>query len=141
MNSLKKNHPTCEKSKDLSCTINDEVINTFIDIMWNVWKKFWSKKDEKSIYAPLQKETENHEVEIELPQVDCRKEHKEESEYKHTILTNGGCENKREFIDGSLNYERVPTDGCSQLYAVDIEIIFETFVASQILMSINMKIL
>ena len=32
VNSLKKNHPTCEKSKYLSCTINEEVINTFTDI-------------------------------------------------------------------------------------------------------------
>ena len=32
VNSLDKNHPTCEKSKDLSCTINEEVITTFTDI-------------------------------------------------------------------------------------------------------------
>ena len=32
VNSLKKNHPTCEKRKDLSCTINEEVINTFTGI-------------------------------------------------------------------------------------------------------------
>ena len=89
MNSLKKNQPTCEKSKDLSYPINEEVTNTSIDIMWNVWKKFRSKKDEKSIEAPLQKENENYEVDLELPQGDCRKEHKEESEYKHIILTDG----------------------------------------------------
>ena len=68
--------------------------------MWNVWKKFRSKNDEKSINAPLHKETENHEVELELPQGDCRKEHKEESEHKHTILTNGGCANQGKYIDG-----------------------------------------
>ena len=95
MNSLKKNQPTCEKSKDLFFPISEEVINTSADIMWNVWKKFRSKNDEKSTYAPLHKETENHEGELELPQGGCRKIHKEESEYKHTILTDGGCENQR----------------------------------------------
>ena len=100
VNSIKKNQPTCEKNKDLFFPINEEVMKTSTYIMWNVWKKFWSKKDENSIDAPLQKDTENHEWVLELPQGDCRKEHKEESEYKHTILTNGGCENQREFIDG-----------------------------------------
>ena len=71
-------------------------------------------------------------MELELPQGDCRKEHKEESEYKHTILVDGGCENQREFIDGSLNYERVPTDGYSKFYVGDIDIIFQNFAASQI---------
>ena len=52
-------------------------------------------------------------MENQLPQGDCREEHREESEHQHTILTGGGCENQRESIDGSLNYERVPTDGCS----------------------------
>ena len=42
VNSLKKNQPTCEKRKDLFCPINEEVINTSIDIMWNVWDKFRS---------------------------------------------------------------------------------------------------
>ena len=55
VNSLKKNQPTCEKSKDLFFPISEEVINTSADIMWNVWKKFISKKDEKSIDAPLHK--------------------------------------------------------------------------------------
>ena len=73
MNLLKKNQPTCEKSKDLFCPINEEVINTSTDIMWNVWRKFRSKKDKKSIDAPLHKGTENHEVDLELPQGDCRK--------------------------------------------------------------------
>ena len=72
MNSLNKNHPTFEKSKDLFFPINEEVIKTSIDIMWNVWKKFRFKKDEKSIYAQLHNEIENHEVELELPQGDCR---------------------------------------------------------------------
>ena len=30
-----------------------------------------------------------------------------------------------------MNYERVPIDGCSQLYVGDIEIIFESFYAIQ----------
>ena len=95
MNSLKKNNSTYEKSKVLFIPINEEVINTSTDIIWNGWKKFRSKKDENIIYALLHKEIENHELELELPQGDCRKEHKEESEYKHTILTNGGCANQR----------------------------------------------
>ena len=53
VNSLNKNQPTYEKSKDLFCPINEEVINTSTDIMWSMWKKFWSKKDEKSLYTPL----------------------------------------------------------------------------------------
>ena len=57
VNSLKKNHPTCEKSKDLFFPTNEEVINTSTDIMWNMWKKFWSKKDENSIDTPLKEET------------------------------------------------------------------------------------
>ena len=40
--SLNKNHLTCEKSKDLFYPINEEVINTSTDIMWNMWKKFRS---------------------------------------------------------------------------------------------------
>ena len=59
-------------------------------------------------------------MEHQLSQDDYREEHKEESEYKHIILIDGGCANQRESIDGSLNYERVPTDGCSQLYVGDI---------------------
>ena len=39
---------------------------------------------------------------------------------------------QRESNDGCLNYEGVPTDGCSQvLYVGDIEINFESVVASQ----------
>ena len=79
---------------------------------------------EKILDTPLQKEIEDHEVENQLPQGDCRDKNKEEIEHRHTILTDGGCENQRESINGSLNYERVPTDGCSQLYVGDIEIIF-----------------
>ena len=41
--------------------------------MWNVWKKFWSKEDEKILDTPLKEETENHEVEHKLPQFDCIK--------------------------------------------------------------------
>ena len=33
--------------------------------------------------------------------------------------------------DGCLNYEGVPTDGCSQIYVGDIEINFASFYASQ----------
>ena len=32
-------------------------------------------------------------------------------------------------IDGCLNYEGVPTDGCSQLYVGDIEIRFQNVAA------------
>ena len=64
-------------------------------------------------------------MEHQLPQGDCREEHKEGGEDKDTILTNGGCANQRASIDGSLNCEGVPTDGCSQLYVGDIEIRFE----------------
>ena len=64
MNSLNKNQPTCEKRKDLFFPINKEVIYTSTDIMWKVWKKFWSKQDEKSIYAPLH--IENNEVENQI---------------------------------------------------------------------------
>ena len=64
---------------------------------------------EKSLDTPLKEETNNHEVENQLPQGDFIEEHKEEKEYKHTILTDGGCANQRESTDGSLNYDRVPT--------------------------------
>ena len=40
--------------------------------------------------------------------------------------------NQRESTYGCLNYEGVPTDGCSQLYVGDIEIRFENVAASQI---------
>ena len=60
-------------------------------------------------------------MEHQLSQGDCREEHKEEGENKLTILADGGCENKRE-----------STDGCSQLYVGDIDIIFENVAASQI---------
>ena len=39
---------------------------------------------------------------------------------------------QRTSTDGCLNYEGVPTNGCSQLYVGDIEIIFQNVVASQI---------
>ena len=70
-------------------------------------------------------------METQLPKCDCREEHKEESEYKHTILTNGGCINQSEYTNGCLNFEGVPIDGYSQLYVGDIDIIFENFVAIQ----------
>ena len=38
----------------------------------------------------------------------------------------------KENLYGSLNYERVPTDGCSKIYAGDIEIRFQNVIASQI---------
>ena len=76
MNSLDKNHPTCEKSKDLSCTINEEVIKTFTDITWNMWKKCCYKGDENTLDTPLKEETKNHEVEHQLSQGYCREEHK-----------------------------------------------------------------
>ena len=39
---------------------------------------------------------------------------------------------QRASTNGCLNYEGVPTDGCSQLYVGDIEIIFQNVVASKI---------
>ena len=80
-------------------------------------------------------------MENKLPQGDCREEHKEEREYKHTILADGGCTNQRESTNGSLNYEGVPTDGCSQIYVGDIEIIFENVDARKVLMRMKMKTL
>ena len=38
---------------------------------------------------------------------------------------------QRESTDGCLNYEGVPTIGCSHLYVADIEITFESVAASQ----------
>ena len=38
---------------------------------------------------------------------------------------------QRESTDGYLNYEGVPTDGCSNLYINDIEINFESVYARQ----------
>ena len=86
-----------------------------------MWKKVCSKGDEKTLDTPLREETQNHEVEHQLSQGDCREEHKEEGEDKLTILADGGCENQGEF-----------TDGCSQLYVGDIDIRFENVVASLI---------
>ena len=83
----------------------------------------------------------DHEVEHQLPQGDCREEHKEESEYKHTILTYGGFENQRESIDGSLNYERVPIDGCSQLYVGDIRSYLKMLLQDKFLIRMKTKTL
>ena len=55
---------------------------------------------------------------------------KEESEVQYTILADRGCANQRESTNGSLNYEGVPTDGWSQFYVGDIEIIFENVTPS-----------
>ena len=38
---------------------------------------------------------------------------------------------QRESTDGCLNYEGLPTIGCSELYVGDIDIIFENFAAIQ----------
>ena len=40
---------------------------------------------------------------------------------------------QRESTDGCLNYEGVPTDGCSHLYVGDIQISFESVYARQTL--------
>ena len=53
VNSLRKNQPTCEKSKDSSYTINEEVIHTFTNITWNMWKNFFYKGDENNLDTPL----------------------------------------------------------------------------------------
>ena len=97
-----------------------------------MWKKFCYKEDEKSLDTPLKEEADIHEVERKFPRGDCREEHEEEVEDKDTILIDEGCENKRESTNGSLNYEGVHTNACSQLYVGDIEIRFENFSAIQI---------
>ena len=38
---------------------------------------------------------------------------------------------QRASIEGCLNYEGVPTDGCSQIYVGDIDMRFQKFSASQ----------
>ena len=38
---------------------------------------------------------------------------------------------QRESTDGWLNYEGVPTDGCSKIYVGDIDIIFQNVSASR----------
>ena len=67
-----KNHPTCEKSSEISFSIDEEITNKFVDHMVRVWKKFWPKEDENSQYKPLKEEAETHEVEHQSPQGDCR---------------------------------------------------------------------
>ena len=52
---------------------------------------------------------------------------------EHHFETHSTLEMKqRASIDGFLNYEGVPIDGCSQLYVTDIEIIFQNVVVRQI---------
>ena len=80
-------------------------------------------------------------MEHKLPQGYYREEHKQEGEYNNKILTNGGFSNQRESIDGSLNYEGIPTDGCSQLYVGDMDIKFENVAAIQNSHSMNTKTL
>ena len=70
-------------------------------------------------------------MEHQSPKGDCREEDEEGSEDKHTILIDGGCANQRASVDGSLNYEGVPTNGCSKLYIGDIEIRFENVATRQ----------
>ena len=62
--------------------------------------------------------------------------HEKEEEYLETIEyhfeTNSTMDmDQRASTDGCLNYEGVPTDGCSHLYVGDIEINFESVAASQ----------
>ena len=42
-----KNQPTCEKRRDISFPIDEEIINKFLDLMWRGCKKFWPKEGEK----------------------------------------------------------------------------------------------
>ena len=88
-----ENHPNCEKSNEISFSVDEEITNKFVDHMVRVWKKFWPKEDEKSQDTPLMEEAETHEMEHQSFQGDCREEHKEGSEDKNTILTDGGCAN------------------------------------------------
>ena len=39
-----KNHPTCEKSSEISFFIDEEIIKRFVDLMQRGWKKFWPKE-------------------------------------------------------------------------------------------------
>ena len=97
-----------------------------------MWKFLFSKGYENRIDTPLKEKEYIHEVEHISSWCGCREEHEEEGDDKHRILVDGDCANQREYTNGSLNYEGVPIDGCSQLYAGDIEIRFENVVANQI---------
>ena len=98
VDSLKKNKPTCEKNKYLWCAINEEVINTFVDIIWNMWKKFYSKGYEKSLDTPLKEEVDIHEVEHQSPRCGCREEHEEEGEDKPQSLLMGVVQIKENIL-------------------------------------------
>ena len=38
-----KNQPTCEKRRDISFPIDEEIINKFVDLMWRGWNKLQPK--------------------------------------------------------------------------------------------------
>ena len=80
-------------------------------------------------------------MEHQSPKGDCKEEHEEGSEYKHTVLTDGGCANKRASTDGSLICKGVPTDGFSQIYVGEIYIIFQNVSTSQNSIKDEMKTL
>ena len=67
-----KNQPTCEKSSEISFSMDEEMINKFVDLMWRGWKKFRPKEGEKSQDKQLKEESETHKMEHESPQGDCR---------------------------------------------------------------------
>ena len=48
-----KKHPTCEKSSEISFSIDEEITNKFVDHMVRVGKKFIPKVDENIQDTPL----------------------------------------------------------------------------------------
>ena len=89
-------------------------------------------EDQKSLPSDSEKDEEaSHEYE------EFSIEHTEDHFETHSTLEM----KQREFTDGCLNYEGVPTDGCSQLYVGDIEIRFQNVAASQISSKLENKYL
>ena len=108
-NSLRNNHQCIsrEKTKELQIYVGDEE------------EKELHQEDRKSVPNDFEKDEETS--------------HEKEEEYLETIKyhseTNSTVDmDQRASIDGCLNCEGVPADGCSQLYVGDIEIKFENFV-------------
>ena len=80
------------------------------------------EEDWNSLQSDSEKyEDTSHEYEV------CSIEYNEDDFEMHSTLEM----KQRESTDGCLNYEGVTTDGCSQKYVGDIDIIFQNFSASQ----------
>ena len=92
--------------------------------MWVVkQKKNLQQQDRKSLPSDFEKDGETS--------------HENEEEYLETIEYHSNTQytmdmDQRESTDGCLKRDKVPIDGCSQLYVGDIEIRFKNFAASQI---------